>query len=131
MRVKQLVAGVVFTLMVFTMFASVVSAHHSTAGYDTKKEAILRGTVTSFVWRNPHVLVFWDVKDENGKVVNWNGQMNSPTSMIQVNMNRNSLKPGDEIIVTANPSKTGLPLSVIVKITMADGTLVVDRQTPQ
>ena len=131
MRARRFSAIVVFALIVFPMFVGLASAHHSVAGYDIKKEVTLRGTVVEYVWRNPHVVVVWDVKDENGKVVQWSGEMSSPTSMIQVGMNRNSLKKGDEIIVVANPSKTGNPLSVIRKIELADGRLVVDKLTPQ
>ncbi len=131
MRVQRLSAIVVFTLLVFAMFGGLVSAHHSVAGYDTGKEVTLRGGVVEDNWRNPHVFVTWTVKDSSGKAVNWTGEMNSPTSMIQVGMNKNSLKPGDEIIVTANPSKTGNPLSIIRKITTADGKLIVDRFMPQ
>ena len=131
MRIKRLPAVVVFSLIVFPMFGGVVSAHHSVAGYDTKSEVTLRGTVVEYNWKNPHVFVVWNVKDENGKVVQWIGEMNSPTSMIQVGMNRSSLKPGDEIVLVVNPSKTGNPLAIIRKINMADGKLVVDRFTPQ
>jgi len=130
-RVQRLSAIAVFTLLVFTMFGGLVLAHHSVAGYDTGKEVTLRGVVVEYNWRNPHVFVTWTVKDSSGKAVNWTGEMNSPTSMIQVGMNKNSLKPGDEIIVTANPSKTGNPLSIIRKITTADGKLIVDRFMPQ
>lgn len=107
------------------------SAHHSVAGFDSKKEVVLKGTVAQFIWRNPHVLLLWDVKGEDGKVTQWSGEMNSPTSMIQVGMNRYSLKPGDEVLVTINPSKTNNPLAVVRKVTMADGKLVVDRIIPQ
>ena len=131
MRVTRLSAVVAFSLMVFPIFCGLVSAHHSVAGYDTQKEVTLRGTVVEYNWRNPHVFVVWNVKDENGKVVQWIGEMNSPTSMIQVGMSRSSLKPGDEIILVVNPSKTGNPLSIIRKISAADGKLVVDRFTPQ
>jgi hypothetical protein len=130
LRVKQGLT-VLFVLGLFAAFAGVVSAHHSVAGFDSKKEVELKGTIVQFVWRNPHVLVVWDVKDENGKVTQWSGEMNSPTSMIQVGMNRNSLKPGDEVIVTINPSKTNNPIAVVRKVTMADGKLVVDRIVPQ
>ena len=130
MKAKQILT-VLFALSLLAPFAGVASAHHSVAGFDNKKEVNLKGTVVQFVWRNPHVLVVWDVKDENGKVTQWSGEMNSPTSMIQVGMNRNSLKPGDEVIVTLNPSKTGTPIAVIRKVTMADGKLVVDRIVPQ
>lgn len=130
MKVKTVLA-VLFVSGLFAAFSGVASAHHSVAGFDNKKEVMLKGTIVQFVWRNPHVIVLWDVKDENGKVTQWSGEMNSPTSMIQVGMNRNSLKPGDEVIVTINPSKTGTPIAVIRKVTMADGTLVVDRIIPQ
>ena|SRR5216684_6479418 len=130
MRAKK-VLTVLFVLGLFAAFAGVASAHHSVAGFDNKKEVELKGTIVSFVWRNPHVIVVWDVKDESGKTVQWSGEMNSPTSMIQVGMNRNSLKPGDEVIVTINPSKTNNPIAVVRKVTMADGKLVVDRIVPQ
>lgn len=131
MRVERLSRIVVLGVMVFPIFVGAVSAHHSVAGYDTQKEVQLRGVVVEYNWRNPHVFVVWDVKDENGKMVQWAGEMNSPTSMMQLGMSRKSLKPGDEIIVTINPSKTGNPLGVIRKITTADGKLIVDRFTPQ
>ena len=130
MRVKQ-VLTVVFVLSLMAAFAGLASAHHSVAGFDNSKEVVLKGTVAQFIWRNPHVLLEWDVKGEDGKVTRWSGEMNSPTSMIQVGMNRNSLKPGDEVVVVLNPSKTGNPLAVIRKVNMADGKLVVDRITPQ
>ena len=130
MRAKQVLI-VLFVLGLSAAFAGVASAHHSVAGFDSKKEVELKGTIVQFVWRNPHVVVVWDVKDESGKVTQWSGEMNSPTSMIQVGMNRNSLKPGDEVIVTINPSKTNTPIAVIRKVTMADGKLVVDRIVPQ
>jgi hypothetical protein len=116
-----------FGLMMIFPTAGLVSAHHSVAGYDTLKEVALRGTVVEFVWKNPHVFIVWNVKDENGKVVPWTAEMSAPTTMMQLGMNRSSLKPGDEIIAFVNPSKTGNPLSLIRKITTANGKLVVDR----
>jgi hypothetical protein len=130
MKVKQALS-IVFALGFSAAFAGVASAHHSIAGMDTSKEVVLKGTVAQYIWRNPHVLLLWDVKDASGKVTQWSGEMNSPTSMIQVGMNKNSLKPGDEVVVSVNPSRTGTPIAIIQKITMADGKLVVDRIMPQ
>ena len=130
MKAKH-VLTVLFVFGLLAAFAGAASAHHSVAGFDNKKEVVLKGTVVQFIWRNPHVLLLWDVKDENGKVTQWSGEMNSPTSMIQVGMNKESLKPGDEVLVTINPSKTNNPLAVIRKVTKSDGQLVVDRIVPQ
>jgi|RhiMetdeSRZDD1v2_1073273.scaffolds.fasta_scaffold15236_6 hypothetical protein len=131
MRFERLLAIVVLAIAVVPLSAGLLWSHHSVAGYDTQKEVVLHGVVKEFNWRNPHVYVVWEVKDQSGKVVEWAGEMNSPTSMIQVGMNRNSLKPGDEVVITVNPSKTSNPLGIIRKITMADGRLIVDRFTPQ
>ena len=133
MRVQRLALTMLFTLIVSPTLGGLLSAHHSVAGYDTEKgkEITLKGTVVEFNWRNPHVFLMWAVKDEAGKVVQWTGEMSAPTTMIQLGMNRNSLKPGDEIIAVVSPSKTGNPLSLIRKISMADGKLVVDRVTAQ
>ena len=127
MRVQRLAAIVVLGLMTFPMFDGFVSAHHSVAGYDTQKQVALRGTVVEFNWRNPHVFLVWAVKDETGKVVNWTAEMSAPTTMMQLGMKRDSLKPGDEIVAYVNPSKTNNPLGLIRKINAADGRLIVDR----
>ena len=131
MRLERFLAIVVLATVVVSLSGGVLSAHHSVAGYDTQKEVVLHGVIKEFNWRNPHVYVVWEVKDASGKVVEWAGEMNSPTSMIQVGMNRNSLKAGDEVVITVNPSRTNNPLGIIRKITMADGKLIVDRFMPQ
>ena len=41
------------------------------------------------------------------------------------------IQPGDEVIITVNPSKTNNPLGIVRKITTADGRLIVDRFMPQ
>src|SRR6478672_9986780 len=47
-------------------------AHHSIAAeYDDKKPITLRGTVTKFDWTNPHVYLYLDVRESNGKNTNW------------------------------------------------------------
>ncbi len=131
MRVERLLIIAVCTLLVFPMFVSLASAHHSTAGMDSKKELSLRGVVAEYVWRNPHVIVMWDVKDETGQVVRWVGQLSSPTTMIQSGMTRNSLKIGDEVVIGVNPSKTGEPQCVIRTIKDAAGKVILQRLTPE
>ena len=131
MRFQRFVSILVIALAVFPLSAGLLWAHHSVAGYDTLRVITLHGVIKEFNWRNPHVYVVWDVKDENGKVVEWAGELSSPTTMIQIGMNRNSLKPGDEVLISLHPSKTSNPLGVIQKITMADGKIVVDKVVPQ
>jgi hypothetical protein len=106
------------------MLAGGVSAHHSMAGFesDESKAIVLKGSVSEFRWRNPHVLIFWDVKDANGKVVTWVGELGSVASSMAGGWTKDTLKAGDEITVTAMPSKAGTPQSLIRRIVKADGT---------
>lgn len=116
--------------MVLSSFGNVVWAHHSVAGYDREKYIELHGVIKEFNWKNPHVYVIWDVKDADGKMVEWAGVMNSPTSMMQLGMNRNSLKPGDEVVISLSASKPGNPIGLIHTITMADGRPVIAVHHP-
>lgn len=124
MRTRVLAVGV-FVLVGLTMLGGVVSAHHARAGYGDKDQT-LKGVVTEYKWRNPHVFIVWDVKDANGKIVQWIGELSSVTTMVSMGMTRSSLKPGDEIIVTGVAAKSGTPETVIRKIVKMDGSVVVD-----
>ena len=131
MRFRRTLTAGLLLVIALSVDGRLLFGHHSVTGYDSSKESQLRGTVVELRWRNPHIFVVWDVKDSDGKIVQWTGEMNSPFSMMAAGMNRNSLKPGDEVIVSVNPSKSGNPNGVVRKITMADGKVVVDRFMPQ
>jgi len=131
MRFERLMGIIGLTLAILPFSGSPLLAHHSVAGYDTQKVVSVPGVIKEFNWRNAHVYVVWDAKDESGKVVEWAGELSSPTTMIQQGMNRNSLKPGDEVIIWLHPSRTSNPLGVIQKITMANGKIVVDKVPAQ
>src|SRR5882672_1303914 len=127
MKLERVAAHLVPSLALILIFGCLALAHHSIAGYDTKKELAVRGTVVEFRWRNPHIIILWESKDESGNIVEWSGEMASPTTMMQLGMNRNSLKKGDEAIFSVNRSATGQPLGLVKKITGADGHIIVDR----
>jgi len=124
MRSQRVLAAAVF-VCAFTMLGGLVSAHHSTAGYDKKQTVTLKGTVAEWIWRNPHCILVWDVKDASGKVVRWSGEMQSPISNTGLGLNRTSFKPGDEVSVTANPGPNAQAL--VLTIADAQGKMVLDR----
>ena len=99
-------------------------AHHSAALFQDD-EIGAKGTVVELLWRNPHVLLYWDVTDDSGNVVRWVGEMASVTSVMADGLTRRSLQPGDEIIITFRPARAGTPESVIGTILKPDGTIVL------
>ena len=124
MRSRTFAAAVLALVTVFAIPSGIAFAHHSNAEYGDKM-ATMTGTVVEYRWRNPHVTVVWDVKDANGKVVTWRGELASVTSVMGHGLTKNSLHPGDEIKIAVFLSKLGTPESVIVYITKTDGTVVL------
>ena len=100
----------------------VAFAHHGTnASYDSSQTITLKGTVTEFVWSNPHAHIFFDVKDEKGEIVHWAAEGSSPTNWARQGWKKTSLKAGDQITITMHPSKFGSPVGVVMKVVLANG----------
>jgi hypothetical protein len=102
-----------------------LSAHHGNSAYDEQHWITITGTVTEFVWANPHCQIFLDVKDDKGAVVNWAIESQSPGIMRRNNWTRTSVKPGDQITITLAPAKNGAPVgfsgNTTGKVVFADG----------
>jgi len=121
---RTLLIAVVAVITLLPALNRPVLAHHSGAAFGTN-ELTLKGTVAEYDWGNPHVLVVWDVKDDGGKVTRWSGELASVSSMLADGMTKSSLKPGDDVIMTVHPAKSGNPQSVIVQIRRGDGTMLL------
>ena len=104
---SKLLAG--FGLAVgLLIVAGPLFAHHAQILYDTKNFITLEGTVTKLEWANPHILLYFDVKDESGNVQNWATEFSSPgTVRRNYGWSVDTFKPGDRITVTGNPRKDG------------------------
>ena len=103
---------VLIVLSLITIGLTAVSmpsfAHHGTGiSYDQDQQMTLKGTVTEFVWRNPHAQLWMDVTEGQFKGQNFGIEMNSPGVMLKWGWSRNVFKPGDEISVKVHPSRTG------------------------
>jgi hypothetical protein len=103
-------------------------AHHGNSAYDEEHWITLSGTVTEFVWANPHCQVFLDVKDDKGAVVNWAIESQSPGILRRNNWVRTSVKAGDQITITLAPAKNGAPVGFSGnkdgKIVFSDGRVL-------
>jgi hypothetical protein len=124
---KRVLTLSVLVVGLLIVAAPLVAHHGRGATYDGSKEVTLKGTVTELAWRNPHVVIYMDVKDEAGKVTNWGFESSNVSSMSRDGWSRNSLRPGQEVTVTFNPSRAGAPIGVVRKVLLADGSEIRSR----
>lgn len=123
--------------MVVALFLSLVvvsptiSAHHGNSAYDGAHPITKIGTVTEFVWANPHCQIYFDSKDDKGNVVHWSVELNSPGILQRAGWHMHSIKPGDEVSVTLIPAKNGQPVGFGgTKVKFADGRPVGNPPPP-
>jgi hypothetical protein len=101
--------------------ASPVVAHHSFAMYEPTKTLTLKGTVKSFQWTNPHVVVWVLVQpDDGGAVQEWSLETTSPGVLTRAGWTRQSLKAGDRVSVTFSPLRDGSRGGGLNSVTLLD-----------
>jgi len=121
-NIRQIAKSFAIGLVVSLALAGVVLAHHGRAGYANEIQTV-KGTVADVQWKNPHVFIGFDVKDDKGNVVHWLAELSSPATMLAAGMSRTTLKTGDEVVIKG---KLGVdsPIVLVDSITR-DGKPVV------
>jgi hypothetical protein len=85
-----------------------LSAHHSfSAEFDQNKQVTLEGKVVQMEWVNPHSWLQIDVPKSDGTVERWRIEGGSPSVLLRLGWNRNSLPAGTKIKVVAFQAKDG------------------------
>ena len=99
---------ILFLFLTAALLAGVsLYAHHSLgATYDGDKEIKLEGKIVQFLLRNPHSFLHMEAPDANGEMQRWSLEWRSAGSLSQQGINRETLKLGDVVVITANPSRT-------------------------
>jgi hypothetical protein len=110
-----------------SIFSLPLFAHHGAAAYDMGKSVTLKGTVTLWLWANPHCVLQLDVTDDRGQVVQWSAETENPSSMVHYGYTKQSLKPGDQITVTVIPAKNGKPFGRILEVVLPNGQKLAGR----
>ena len=80
-------------------------AHHGTAAYDTKNIVTVKGTMTDFRFINPHVQLFFDVKNDKGEVEHWQAELTAPNKLSRAGWDKHTLNAGDSITASGYVSK--------------------------
>jgi hypothetical protein len=97
-------------------------AHHGTGvAYQEDKLVTLKGTVTEWIWSNPHCGILFDVTDEQGNVVHWGAELGNPHQLSAAGFSKDVMKPGDKVSITGHPSRSGAPRVQFDHMQLPDG----------
>lgn len=101
--------------------ASPALAHHSFAMYEPTKTLTFKGTVKTFQWTNPHVVIWVLVQpDSGGAAEEWSFETTSPGVLTRAGWTRQSIKAGDRVSVTFSPLRDGSHGGGLNSLTLLD-----------
>jgi hypothetical protein len=117
LRVKTLSALV----LAGALIASPAFAHHSFAMFDPSKVTVIKGTVLSWTYMNPHSwLSVVGVADGQGAPKRWDIEATSPSTLAKLGVLGGTLKPGDKVTAGIRPLRDGSPGGSWVFVVTAD-----------
>ena len=117
---RKTVAILALTVLV-VLPAIPASAHHSMSGYDRSQTTTLRATISDYNWINPHVQIYFEVKQPSGAVVKWLAEMPGPGRLERNGWSKDTLKSGDQVTIVGNPSRDGAFSMRLLKVVLPDG----------
>jgi hypothetical protein len=118
----------VLVVLVVVVAAAAAQAHHSFSGaFDVSKQATLKGVISKIDWVNPHIYIYLDVKENDGKVTTWALETLPTNHMRSVGLTRqdfwNNASAGEVVTAHVNPARdlTTFRAGWLLRITYADG----------
>jgi hypothetical protein len=119
--VKNTFGAIFFVAFGLLLSSGPLSAHHGNAAFDGSKKVTVKGTVTEWVWGNPHCFLKMDVKGEDGQVIQWVVEATAAPSLLDIGVTKRAFKPGDQLTVTMTPVKTGQPIGRVMNAVLPNG----------
>jgi hypothetical protein len=90
--------------------------------FDMTKLVTTAGTVTDFEFINPHGMIYFDARDEEGNITKWSAETRGgPNVLARLGWTKDTLKPGDQITFVGHPAKNGSRNMRLAKVIFPDG----------
>ena len=103
---RKLIAPCFGMALAFLAIATPGIAHHGTAGvYDYTHRITTKATVKEYIWANPHVQIYFTLKNDKGEEETWGVETVSPGNALANGWTKKSFHPGDQLLVSFVPAK--------------------------
>ncbi len=114
---------IVGVVLLIATAAPMIAHHASGPFYDPEQRVEARGTVTRFVFRNPHSFLYVDQPSDNGETIHWEIEMGAAVSMSRRGWTPDTIQAGNEIKAVGQPSRApGTFGMCCAELTNPDGT---------
>ena len=120
-RLKRIAVACAVVIAGLTAVPRRAEAHHGWAEFEYSSTVKLEGTVVDFHFTNPHCVVEFRVKDEKGKVTQWQGEFASPIELSRKGWTAATLQVGDQLTISGHPAKNGGPAMHVSGIRLGTG----------
>ena len=111
-------ATIVSLALVF--MADQAFAHHSFAASFVDDEIVREGVVNRYIFRNPHVLIYMDVVDENGEQTEWMVEGSAATSLRNRGWSAETVHPGEHVRITGKAGRDDKPMISMENVEVLD-----------
>jgi hypothetical protein len=110
-------------LIAFLLSGPALRAHHSAALFDLTKTLMFTGAITKVDWRNPHVVIFVDVKNDAGGVDAWAFETGAPSWFRARMIEKRDFETaiGQPLTIEAVRAKDGSLYGYVYRIVFATG----------
>lgn len=120
---RKLAASFIFVTFSLLSIGVPLFAHHGTAGvYDFTQRITTKAVVKEYIWANPHVQVYFTLKNDKGEEQVWGIETVSPGNALANGWTKKTFKAGDELLVSLVPAKGDRTFGTCAQIVIvADG----------
>ena len=106
--------------MTLFLVAGQASAHHSFAASFLDEEIVREGVVDRYIFKNPHVLFYMTVADENGQEAEWMVEGSAATSLRNAGWNADTIQAGEHVRITGQAGRDGKPMISMGNVEVLD-----------
>jgi hypothetical protein len=124
MKIPRSMIDLAAATLFIILLTVTASGHHSTAIYDSQNPIELSGTVVEWKFTNPHAIIRLEVANPKGGTVIWSLEGGNTAGLFRQGWTPETLKPGDKLLITVRPLRSGAPGGNYSNVRRADGSRV-------
>ena len=115
--------------LVVVLAAGAAWAHHNNTRFDADKRVTVTGTLSKLDWRNPHIYLYIDAKNDQGELETWSLECQPPNFFAIRKVSKADFEKviGQGVTAQVSPARDGSPNGRLEKITLPDGRVVAGR----